>query len=325
MREFIDFLVQCAQTGTLLTSLCAIVLLPVGAWVVCRLVAPCIVRMMDDPAWQAPLAAAAAALPGGLFVALWMGALLSGLGSACLSVPAGRVVFGLIIAAMIGALARAAWLACVRAVEIRRLILSASEPSPRLSRLARSCGLRAREIRYSVPICALAGLMSPVVLISSGALAAISDDELRAALFHERAHARRGDQWLTSVLTFLVELLPLPAGDLVEIYRTAREVAADRESAKRTDVESIAGALIGFAKSGKALAGALSVIEHDGSRLTKRLYALFGEPPLLSRRHSVRRVAIALSLVIIALTAVATPVLASQHSVSCSLPTKVAP
>lgn len=323
MRELIDFLAQCAQSGTLLTSLCAIVLLPVGAWVACRLVAPCIVRMTDDPAWQAPLACAAAALPGGLFVALWIGALVSGLGSACLSLPAGRVAFGFIIAAMIGALARATWLASVRAIEIRNLIRSTSAASPRLSRIASSCGLNAREFRLSIPICALAGLRSPVVLMSTGALAAVSDDELRAALFHERAHARRGDQWLSSVLTFLVDLLPLPASDLVQTYHTAREVAADSESARCTGVESIAGALIGFAKTGRSLAGASSLVENDRPRLTTRLHALLKQPPSLRPGYNVRRVAVALTLALIALTTVTTPVVAGEHSASCSISMKV--
>jgi hypothetical protein len=39
-----------------------------------------------------------------------------------LSLPAGRLVFGVIIAAMIAALARATVLALARAIEIRRLI-----------------------------------------------------------------------------------------------------------------------------------------------------------------------------------------------------------
>ncbi|MDQ6781021.1 MAG: hypothetical protein M3Z37_07710, partial [Candidatus Eremiobacteraeota bacterium] len=122
MRDLIEFFAQCAHSGTLLTSLCAIVVLPIAAWVACRFLAPHIVGMVDDPTWQAPLAALAAGLPGVLFIGLSMGALLNGIASACLSLPAGRVVFGLIIAVMAVALVRAVWLAAVRAGQVRRLI-----------------------------------------------------------------------------------------------------------------------------------------------------------------------------------------------------------
>src|SRR5450755_4623549 len=128
MHDLIQFFALCARSGTLLTSLCAIVLLPFGAWLACRFLAPLIVGMKDDAAWQAPLAATAAAIPGALLVSLWIGALFSGLGSACLALPAGRLVFGVIIAAMLAALVRATWLAIARADGIRRLIRSSSAP-----------------------------------------------------------------------------------------------------------------------------------------------------------------------------------------------------
>lgn len=321
MHDLIEFFAQCARSGTLLTSLCAIVLLPVGAWLACRFVAPAIVGMKDDAAWQAPLAAAAAALPGALFVVLWIGALFGGLGSACLSLPAGRLVFGIIITAMIGALARATWLASARAIGLRRLIRSAADPSPRLRAIARACEVSARELRDDAPICALAGVASPVVLVSTGTLAAISDAELQAALQHEKAHARRGDQLLAAGLSFLVDLLPLPAGDLVQTYLTARELAADQDAARATDAESLAGALIAFAKGGHAVARAACLIDGRESTMTRRLRALLasGAP---SRQNGFRRFALALALASIAIGGVVTPALAGVHPASCGLAMK---
>lgn len=318
MHDLIEFFAQCVRSGTLLTSLCAIVLLPLGAWIASRFVAPFIVSMKDDAAWQAPLAAAAAALPGALFVALWTGALFSGLGSACLSVPAGRLVFGVIIGAMLAALARATWLAFARAIGIRRLIRSSSEPSPRLRAIARTIDLNARELHEDAPICALAGTTSPVVLVSTGALALISDEELRAALQHERAHARRGDQVLAAGLSFLVDLLPLPAADLVDTYRTARELAADHDAVRATDADSLAGALIEFAKGGRVIAGAACLMDDRATTMTQRLRALLATNASAPRQSQVRRFGLALALAAIAAGGVVTPSVASSHA-SCSL------
>jgi Zn-dependent protease with chaperone function len=319
MHDLIEFFAQCVRSGTLLTSLCAIVLLPAGAWFVCRFIAPVIVRMKDDAAWQAPLAATAAALPGALFVMLWIGAMFGGLGSACLSLPAGRLVFGVLIAAMIAALVRATWLAIARAIGIRRLIRSSADASPRLRAIARISGVNARELQEDAPICALAGTLSPVVLVSSGALNVISDEELRSALQHERAHARRGDQLLAAGLSFLVDLLPLPAADLVETYRTARELAADQDAVRATNADSLAGALIEFAKCGRAIPGVACLIDDRASTMTQRLHALLATSAPTPRENRLRRFAVALALAAIAIGGVVTPSLAGSHAASCNL------
>jgi Zn-dependent protease with chaperone function len=323
MHDLIEFFAQCARSGTLLTSLCAVVLLPIGAWLSCRCVAPAVVLMKDAAAWQAPLAAATAALPGALFVVLSIGALFGGIGSACLALPAGRLVFGLLIATMIGALARAVWLAMSRAIGVRRLVASSSDPSPRLRAIASAVDVRARELPESAPICALAGMTSPVVLVSAGALAAITDAELRAALEHERAHARRGDQLLAAALTFLVDLLPLPAADLIATYRTARELAADEDAARATDADSLAGALIEFARGGRAVAGVACLIDDRASTTTRRLKALLAQGlPTALAGNRVRGVALALALATIATAGVVTPSVASHYAAPCSLPMK---
>lgn len=319
MHDLIEFFAQCARSGTLLTSLCAIVLLPIGAWFACRLVAPFIVRMKDDDSWQAPLAAVAGGMPGALFVGLWVGAMFGGVGSACLSLPAGRFVFGVLIAAMIAAVARAIWLATLRAVGIRRLTRTSADPSPRLRAIAIASGVRARELHESAPVCALAGMFSPVVLVSTGALLAISDEELRAALHHERAHARRGDQLLAAVLSFLADLLPLPASDLVETYRTARELAADQDAVRATNAESLAGALIEFAKGGREIAGAACLSDDRTSAMATRLRALLAKPAPTPSPNLARRFALTLALAAIASAGAITPTLASQHARSCSV------
>ena|GEM_PF-710645 len=317
VHDLIEFFAQCVRSGTLLTSLCAIVLLPIGAWLACRFVAPFIVRMEDDHSWQAPLAAFACGLPGAMFVGLWIGAIFGGLNSACLSLPAGRLVFGVIIAAMIAGLVRAICLATFRAVGIRRFIESSVDASPRLRAIADASNVRARELHDSVAVCALAGTLSPVVLVSTGALSAISDEELHAALHHERAHARRGDQLISAGISFLVDLLPLPAADLVETYRTAREFAADQDAVRATDADSLAGALIEFAKGGREIAAAACLIDERASAMTLRLHALLAKTNPPPRPNVIRRFALVISLAVIAASGVVTPTLAGQRAASC--------
>lgn len=322
MHDALEFLKQCAQSGTLLRSLCALAILPATAWLACRFVAPHIVRMKDDPAWQAPLAASAAGIPGALFVVLAASALVNGLSTACLGVPAGRVMFGLVIAAMTAALVRAVWLAIGRSLNVRCLIAAATAPSFRLQRIAASCGLKAREITDAARICALAGVISPVVLVSTGALAALSDDELRAALQHERAHARRGDLLLAACLSFLVDLLPLPACDLVETYETAREFAADHDAVEATDADSLAGALIEFAKGGPLPVAATSFAGGSRAVVADRLHLLLNDSPPSAKPRPLRRIAIAAVLAAIAVAGVAAPAFAGQH-LMCGLSMQV--
>ena len=201
---------------------------------------------------------------------------------------------------------------------MRRLIAASTAPSFRLQRIATSCGLKAREIADAVPACALAGVLSPIVLVSTGALAVISDAELLAALHHERAHARRGALLLASCLSFFVDLLPLPSGDLVETYKTAREFAADRDAVEGTDAESLAGALIEFAKVAPMPVAATSFAGGSRAVVADRLHLLLSESTLSVASRPWRRVAIAALLAAIAIAGVTAPVFAGQHP-TCSL------
>lgn len=322
MNDVVLFLAQCAHSQAVLGSLCAIVVIPPAAWIGSRLLAQQIFRMADDPAWQAPYAAFAASLPGALFLVLSMFALVRGAGTACWTMPGGRIVFGSIALVAVAAIVRAAWLAFARNRELRRLVRSSSPPSKRLQQLAASCSLRAREICDDAPLCALAGVVAPVVLVSSGALRALGDEELKAALLHERAHSMRGDQILAVCLSFFADLLPLPACDLVEAYKLARELAADRSAAQTAGNDALARALVSFAKSGRALVGATSFSASRRSTVVSRIAALLQEPqPGRSGQvaPAIRRLALGLALAVIVAGGIVAPVLASQKPAACSI------
>jgi len=321
MNDIALFFAQCAHSEAMLGSLCAIVVIPPSAWIGSRLLASQIFRMTDDPAWQAPYAAVAASLPGALFLVLSILALVRGASTACWTMPGGRIVFTSIALVALAAIARGSWLAFARNREIRRLVRSSRPASKRLKEVAASCGLRARQIRDDAPLCALAGVVAPVVLVSSGALRVLGDEELRAALLHERAHTKRGDQILGVCLSFFADLLPLPACDLAETYKLARELAADRFAAQTAGCDTLARALVSFAKNGRALVGATPFSGSRRSTVVSRIAALLQEPqPRRSGQvaPAIRRLALGLALATIIFGGTIAPVLASQKPVSCS-------
>ncbi len=271
MADWTAFLAGCVATGTMLLSACALTVVPLAAWLLIRSVVPMLHRMGQDCAWQAPLAAAAATIPGGLVLALGAAAMVNGFHSPCLQTPQGKVLFAVIWTALIVSLLRAVLRIGRRQHEARVLIAASLQPSKRLRRAARRSGITARELPDAQPFCALAGILHPVVVMSTATLGDLHDGELEAALLHERGHARRGDQVVAAVLTFLVDLLPLPAGDLVLLYREAREVAADQHALRSTSANDLAGALLAFARGQRTIAHTAALPGETGLRRRLRL------------------------------------------------------
>jgi Zn-dependent protease with chaperone function len=101
----------------------------------------------------------------------------------------------------------------------------------------------------------LAGIHRPTVLVSTGAVELLLPAELEAAILHERGHARHHDQLIAAGLSFVVDLLPLPASDLVATYRRARELAADDHALQTVQAPDLAAALLVFVNSPKRFAG----------------------------------------------------------------------
>lgn len=288
MADWAAFLAGCLSTGTMFVSACALLVMPLAAWAAIRLVVPILRRMGADAAWQAPLAAAAAIVPGALLLALSTAALVSGFQSACLQTPQGRVVFALVWIALIVSLVRAAVLAARRHADARSLLRAAQAPNQRLQLASLRSGIHALELADGTLFCALAGVRRPVVIVSSGTVAQLNDAELDAALLHERGHARRGDQLLAALLTFFVDLLPLPAADLVALYRDAREFAADAHALKTASPEDLAGALLAFARGQRAISAVAALPGETGLR--RRLHVLLNRPassPVSLRHRSI--------------------------------------
>lgn len=302
MSDWAAFIAGCLLTGSMLVSACALLVVPAAAWAAIRLIVPVLRRMGADAAWQAPLAAAGASVPGGLLLALGGAALLTGFQSACLQTPQGRVIFAAVWTALAFSLVRAAVLAVRRHADARSLIGAAHAPTPRLQLASARTGIAARELAESQPFCALAGVLRPLVIISSGTVAELDDAELDAALLHERGHARRGDQILAALLTFFVDLLPLPAADLVAMYREAREFAADEHALQTASPDDLAGALLAFTRGQRTVSAVAPLPGETGLR--RRLHVLLEHPPAspVSVRH---RVVVAFALLAVTVAGLA--------------------
>jgi Zn-dependent protease with chaperone function len=113
----------------------------------------------------------------------------------------------------------------------------------------------------------VAGVLKPTVFISTGALAQLGDDELLAALSHERAHLRGHDTLSLAILSVLRDLAPWGRGVALEAFRAAREAAADRAAAAAAGPLNLAAALVALARpGGLKVAGALPMARQDGLR-----------------------------------------------------------
>jgi len=248
VNDLSAFLASCFSSPALLTSACALLVVPTLAWLVVRLLGPPLDRMADDPGWQAALAAGAAALPGTLFIVIGAATLRSGWDSACLQFATGRMLYGAIAVLTAFGVGRAAWKTVCRAHDVSRLVRQSSPAGPRARVAGQLAGVRIREIAAPGPVVLLAGMFRPVVLISTDVVHRVNDAELLAAIRHEAAHARRGDLVCAAIVTFVADLVPLPVGAFLALFRRAREFAADAHAARIADPCDLASALLSLAR-----------------------------------------------------------------------------
>lgn len=150
-----------------------------------------------------------------------------------------------LVVAVIGTAAVGTWR---RSRTAAQLLKMAETPSPRLARCAKELGISAVELPTDTPICAVAGILRPRVLLSQGALARLSNEELRAALTHERAHLRRRETLREGVAAFLNQCTIATVPVTLSLYRRSREFAADQEAALEVQPVTLANTLVAFAR-----------------------------------------------------------------------------
>lgn len=277
MNDIAAYLAACVSSRAVLTSSCALVLVPTVAWAIVMLASRLLRAMDADSRWQAPLSAAAAGLPGFLFVLIGAVTLWNGWGSECLSFATGRALYGAIAAITVFGVLRAVTLAYRRQADVRRLVAASVEAGEREQLIADRAGLRVRRVCSDEPFVFLAGVRKPIVLISTEALRRLDDAQLDAAIRHEAAHARHGDQLVAALVTFIGDFVPLPVASLISMYRRAREFAADQAASREADPCELASALLALARARVAPAGVAALVEPATVRA--RLSALLADAP----------------------------------------------
>jgi Zn-dependent protease with chaperone function len=296
MADPARFIADCVASGAIFYSTCSLLIVPFAAWLGVRAVVPIVRRMDGDPQWQASLAAASLLVPAVLLVIMVVTAIAAGFFAVCTRTYTGRVVFALFVAAVSIRFVRAIQQSMSRRRDTRALLAVTAAPSPKLRVVAEQLGLTVRELDDMRPFCALVGARSPQIVVSRGTVMQLSGDELRAALLHERGHARRGDHLIAALLAFSVDVLPLPSRELIALYREARESAADRHALHSAKPEDLAGALLTFTRTRSSFIHLASLYGEHG--VSKRLRWLLDDAAV-ARASPASRFTVAAALAVI--------------------------
>jgi Zn-dependent protease with chaperone function len=293
-----------------------LLLLPVLALGLLRPALNRIETMWADPAWQTRAAALGACLPALVALCVTAGFSVHVFRSEPESLLCFVKFYGpASIAAVL--LARALVLFQLRSRRLSRLIRLTRTPSARLARLAREAGVPVRELAADTPVCFASGVLRPCVVVSTGVLERLSDEDVRAALVHERAHLERGDNLRAVFVTILSDCAVLRPTKALRLYRRGREALADREAVRHVERTALAGALLSMTRMSVPNALAASFAGPDG--LAQRIGLLLGSADARSVSHQAKRaVLVRMTIVaILGLYPIAAPML---HEIFCPHP-----
>jgi Zn-dependent protease with chaperone function len=197
----------------------------------------------------------------------------------------------------------AVWCAAIWAVSIAR-VLRAVRNSARYSRLWQKAGREtnvpgescpALVIEEEAPILALAGVVRPRLVISAGVMRALSEDQLNAALRHERAHRTSRDNLKRLLILLAPDLFPFSQAfaSLESGWAKFAEWAADDQAVEGDEWRalSLAAALVGVARMGNAPRASLFLtsLVAGGQDLSSRVNRLLRpQPSSLNPRRQMR-------------------------------------
>lgn len=166
-------------------------------------------------------------------------------------------------------------------------------------------------LNSSAPVLALAGLVHPRVIVSRCVLDTLSGEELDAALAHERAHRRSGDNLKRLALFLAPDILPFShafAG-LERCWARLIEWAADDEATAGDSQRSVslAAALVHMARMGAARATSPLVSSFLGNDrdLSTRVDRLLGLAPIPADPSRRTRAALPIAVTVVAAVVIA--------------------
>ena len=192
-------------------------------------------------------------------------------------------------------------------------------------------GIRAYQMQHQFPVIAIVGILRPRLFIANQILMSLAPAELTAAILHETGHVMAYDNLRRGLMRACRDvLLMIPCGRLLDrAWVEASEAAADEYAADRGRVVALdlASALVKIARlipvgvrpampAGAFLIGA---DEFGGVKTrVRRLMQLANEKRDLNRSALISRipmwVPLALTIMIVAVTASNSHVLASIHT-----------
>ncbi|ATB39664.1 hypothetical protein CYFUS_005109 [Cystobacter fuscus] len=175
----------------------------------------------------------------------------------------------------------------VRAVRVLGALARTGEPRHELG---------VTVIETSRPVCLTAGLLRPRVFLSRGLLDSLGEEERAIVLAHERAHARRRDALVASLVRALgVFHLPPVARWLVRELEIAAEQACDEDAASAVgDRIAVASAILRVERATRhVVAGRLApvAVAFGQCAVERRVESLLAEP---APSRSLRGVALCL-------------------------------
>lgn len=171
--------------------------------------------------------------------------------------------------------------ALLRQREVALLFRAGKTPRPRLAEAAGRLGLTALELNTDDKECFVAGVLRPTVFLSRGALEGLTDQELDAALHHERAHVQGRDTLMLFALAILRDLAPYGRPTALDAFQAAREATADKAAARHAGPLNLASALVALARQSAPRDGfraALPMAKHDTLRWRMQAILETGEP-----------------------------------------------
>lgn len=198
-------------------------------------------------------------------------------------------------------------LACLAAASMGliiwgRSLARATCAMARSARHIRQCRMRSREMRLPgermaawvvdgpAPCVMLAGVLRPRLVISRGVVAALSAEQLSAAIRHERAHGISRDNLKRLLVLLAPGILPFVPGyrNLERAWQKTTEWAADdRAAAGKTRASlSLAAALVRVARLGSAVSTPVlaTSLMAGGADLSERVDRLLGPARRTARR-----------------------------------------
>lgn len=162
----------------------------------------------------------------------------------------------------------------------------------RLARIAASSARLTGEHRdvllspATTAFCFVAGLRRPRIFVSTAAWQRLGEDERRAMVEHERAHAAQGDLWRRTLLGLVAISNPSPlAIRLLAVWDSATERLCDHRAATVVgDPSPLARALVALARSEPPApvpvhGGLASFAPQRASEVIERVEAVLAEGP----------------------------------------------